>query len=947
MKNRCIVIILHLFVWGMLDCYAQTDIFNKDSLTERFVSQLSLFPQEKVYLHIDKGTYMAGDTLWFRSYVVDATLHKPLQNKYIYVDLVNPLDSIVSQALVRPDGGVYQGYLPLSRELVDGDYTLRAYSKYMLQNGGEYIFRRPVRLVTVMWNKVNMKSLSRNSGRSGTMELSFTTGNNPMQLTRAEMSIKHKSDIRLKLSEAKDAFRVEWGKNDWKENTSWLLSIKDSENNVYSRFLPIYTCNEDYDVSFYPEGGYLLNGQDCRIAFKALGRTGNASAISLDIVDETGEIITSSRTLHEGMGTFMLTPEAGKSYVAKCTNEFGHSKEFKLPLVDNMALHGLRVDVQRDNFRVSLLSAMGAPSEPLYLVAHVRGIIVLAEEWKEPQKKYLLPKQYFPMGVVQFLLLNQEGRILSERLAFSDSYNPLACNLTVDGLLAQKREAISVNVNLHDANQQPLKGIYSVSVVDSKFAPVDSCYNILSHLLLTSEVKGNIQSPGFYFKKGNSSARNSLDLLMLTQGWRRYDLAGVIQGKYQTPVRDIHTEMAIRGRTVAAGGLLASGEHLVTIAGTGSLKGFKRVTSTDPKGYFCFDSIAYADGSGFHIDAMNLKARRTKSIELLERSYPQGMTPYPQTPLHDDSIRKVQSEDMETMTRLENLHFLLQDVVVRAPMWGSRDYRMFTDKEVVRYKDMRTLLKSQGLTVATLAEEPEETQMRVKADETLAVRDTAMLSGDEFDAVESVSSRDAQVEDMIYYGDQRILLFVDDNYCKPDILVNWIMPGDIENMVLVKDVERNRANFLLRGTLKWSEKYYLDRGYDLCHAYCRIPLGREKIAVLNVTTKDGFDSRCLGWWSKYYMNTQQRNHRNTTFYPLGYQTPVEFYSPKYDNAAKKNNEIPDLRTTLYWSPKLVTDERGNATFSFSTSDHPGNYFVCIEGISESGELVHIMKVLMP
>ena len=106
-----------------------------------------------------------------------------------------------------------------------------------------------------------------------------------------------------------------------------------------------------------------------------------------------------------------------------------------------------------------------------------------------------------------------------------------------------------------------MKGIYSVSVVDSKFAPVDSCYNILSHLLLTSEVKGNIQSPGFYFKKGNSSARNSLDLLMLTQGWRRYDLAGVIQGKYQTPVRDIHTEMAIRGRTVAAGGLLASDEH--------------------------------------------------------------------------------------------------------------------------------------------------------------------------------------------------------------------------------------------------------------------------------------------------------------------------------------------------------------------------------------------------
>ena len=172
------------------------------------------------------------------------------------------------------------------------------------------------------------------------------------------------------------------------------------------------------------------------------------------------------------------------------------------------------------------------------------------------------------------------------------------------------------------------------------------------------------------------------------------------------------------------------------------------------------------------------------------------------------------------------------------------------------------------------------------------------------------------------------------------------MPGDIESMVLVKDVDRYRANALLRGTLKWSEKYYLDRGADLCHAYCHIPLSREKITVLNVTTKDGFDSRCLGWWSKYYLNTQQKNRRNATFYPLGYQTPVEFYSPKYDTATKKNDEIPDLRTTLYWSPKLVTDEHGNTSFSFYTSDQPGSYFVCIEGVSDTGELVHTIKILV-
>lgn len=950
MKKICILLILILFAAGVMKGYGQTEKFNKDSLTNRFVTQLSVFPQEKVYLHIDKGTYMAGDTLWFRSYIVDATLHSPLHDKYIYVELVNPLDSIVSQALVRPDNGIYHGYLSLGRELADGDYTLRAYSRYMLKNRSECIFRRPVRIVTVSWNKIKMKPFVRNNSKFPDLTFKFTASDTLMVLNQATMSVNKQPGMSLKLLEMKNGFMVERGQKDWKGNTSWLLSMKDKDDNVYRRYLPISTQNEDYDVTFYPEGGYLLAGQACRIAFKVIGCTGNAADVQLDIVDEFGEVITSTRTLHEGMGSFILTPETGKLYMVKCVDKFGRRKEFKLPSIDMKALYGLRVDTQRENFRVSLLSVEGAPLESLYLVAHVRGIVIASEEWKEPQKKYLFPKQYFPAGVVQFLLLNKDGKVLSERLAFSDSYLPVICNLTIDGILEQKREAVSISTNLLDANQRPLAGVYSVSVTDSKFASVDSCYNILSHLLLTSELKGAIRSPGFYFKQGSAIARNSLDLLMLTQGWRRYKLPEIIQGKYETPILEKHTEMAVQGRTLSAGGILtkSSNEHLVSISGTGSLKGFQRIISTDKNGYFCFDSIAYADGSGFHINAVQMKAKETGKIELFDSEYPHNIPLYPQSPLEEDSMHNVQKEDMEMITRLDNLHFMLQDIIVRAPMWGSRDYSKFTDREMVRYKDMRALLKSQGLTISTLAEDTDAMQARLKADEILATRDTSLFSGYELDAVESNSSRSMQlVEDMVYYGDQQILLFVDDNFCKPDILVNWITPGDVESMVLVKDVDRNRANALLQGTLKWSEKFYLNTGRDLCQAYCRIPLNRKKIAILNVTTKDNFDSRCLGWWSKYYDDIQQQNMRNTTFYPLGYQQPIEFYSPKYDTTIGKNSEIPDLRTTLYWSPRLMTDEQGNASFSFYTSDQPGNYFLNIEGIAENGELVHVIKALMP
>src|SRR5699024_8751330 len=123
------------------------------------------------------------------------------------------------------------------------------------------------------------------------------------------------------------------------------------------------------------------------------------------------------------------------------------------------------------------------------------------------------------------------------------------------------------------------------------------------------------------------------DLLMLTQGWRRYELPEVIQGKYKMPVSEKHTEMAIRGRAVAAGGFLSKSndEHLVSISGTGKLKGFRRFVSTDKDGYFCFDSIAYAEGSGFHINAVQLQAKRTGKIELFDRDYPRNMPLYPQT----------------------------------------------------------------------------------------------------------------------------------------------------------------------------------------------------------------------------------------------------------------------------------------------------------------------------
>jgi hypothetical protein len=77
-----------------------------------------------------------------------------------------------------------------------------------------------------------------------------------------------------------------------------------------------------------------------------------------------------------------------------------------------------------------------------------------------------------------------------------------------------------------------------------------------------------------------------------------------------------------------------------------------------------------------------------------------------------------------------------------------------------------------------------------------------------------------------------------------------------------------------------------------------------------------------------------------TLRPLGYQAPVEFYSPKYDTKEKLENQQPDLRTTIYWQPNVLTDEEGKAKLNFYTADDPATYSVIIEGVSVDGRLIH-------
>ena len=96
--------------------------------------------------------------------------------------------------------------------------------------------------------------------------------------------------------------------------------------------------------------------------------------------------------------------------------------------------------------------------------------------------------------------------------------------------------------------------------------------------------------------------------------------------------------------------------------------------------------------------------------------------------------------------------------------------------------------------------------------------------------------------------------------------------------------------------------------------------------VIVITTKRGAGTE--GNYARYSPGI-------VTYTPQGYYAVRQFYSPKYTVTP---DEKPDLRTTVYWNPHLVTDTTGKVNLNYFNTDQPGNYRIVVEGIDGLGNL---------
>ncbi len=302
-------------------------------------------------------------------------------------------------------------------------------------------------------------------------------------------------------------------------------------------------------LQFFPEGGDLVEGVESRVAFKGIDQNGFPISFSGDVFNGQGKKFASFKPAHDGMGFFLLKPEAGEEYVAKWKDGRGQAHETKLPLAKKDGVV-LEVSVQQQGILFTVKRpASSTFTAPLQLVAQMQQQLLYrakANLSAKTEVSGVLPTENLTSGIVQVTLFSDNNAPLAERIVFvnrQDYYfitdlNPVTKNLG-------KRSKNIIRIDVPDTVLTNL----SVSVTDADLNPVIKYEDdIFSNVLLSSDIKGYVHHPGYYFSSEADSVAAHLDLVMMTNGWRRFKWEDVLANRWPQIRLKPDNFLAIQGR---------------------------------------------------------------------------------------------------------------------------------------------------------------------------------------------------------------------------------------------------------------------------------------------------------------------------------------------------------------------------------------------------------------
>lgn len=828
-----IILFIGLYVGLLNHTYGQQQAYLP--VMEHYQQVREKAPREKLYLQFDKSIYAVGDTIWFKAYLVEAyfNTYSPISG-VIYVELVKP-DGEVLQTIALPTNlGLTWAGVALKEQLYPpGNYTFRAYTNWMQNFGDTYIFKKDIRILDI------------NSEMSASSQLSINTTKS--RQNRATSTEKLASD----------------------------------------------------DIQFLPEGGTWLAGKTQKMAFKALDANGNGIAIQGEVLNSKQQQVTQFKSNSKGMGYLMLSPELGENYTALLHSTNGTQNVTLPKAIQYGTSLALEQAFDADSIKITVNAEL-VENQELSITGISRGLVCFVTKMKSNSKSktFMVPKEIFPTGVGQIVLQNEKNQTLNERNFYVQLHNALNIKLETITPSYSLRDSIALHMMVTDASGKPVAGSFSMAVTDDEQVLKDSVNdpNILSYFLMSSDLKGEIESPGYYFHQPNAQTHQDLDALMLTQGWVSYnwDLT-------KKPVFRAEKEYAFTGKVTNILNKPAAKSKLILL-GTNKSTLFMDTIAND-NGEFTFDKLPLLDSAYFVIQALNAKGKKgTLGIELNEFRRPPFLVKpqakfFEQTSKADSStLRFIETQKQAYQSydgiALKAVNIIGKKIIPKSKNLNGPGVADLTLGET----ELNPVAKETLLTVL---------EKKVDGFRTIAGKDLSFAVGftvfkliiDGIDVDFAYSpTEDSKVPSEHYYFIKNYL----DYYKAEDIAGIEVMSS-----------KRNGSNYRFR---------FIN------------PLDEADYTFVEVTTKTGSGPFLKKASNMYLLR------------PLTYGDTKLFYSPRYTNTTK-TDKSPDLRSTIFWQPNILSNDQGKAEVSFFSADRKGSYTVWVEGTDLQGNFgMKTMKI---
>lgn len=644
-----------------------------------------------------------------------------------------------------------------------------------------------------------------------------------------------------------------------------------------------------FDFQLFPEGGQLLAGVDNRIAFKATQPSGKGVPVTGWLISTNQDTLQTFQSQHQGMGFFYWRPTHPDSVRIVVQDSLGQQQMIPVPTILNEGVSWVVDNVSNKNLiRINVQNRL--PNSALYIIGQSRGVVFYAGTIPAGVQNTLvnIPKDKFPEGVAQITVFDAAHRPHAERLVFIPREQEIQFQLKLNQKEFRTRQEVILDIEAKNKENQPVEGNFSLSLVDSRqVLGLAEMENLVSNLLLTSEVKGAVYQPNYYFDPTNRKAAYHLDILLMTQGWRKFTWKNVLQEAWPATPHMLERGLVISGEVARPSGKAIGEEAVISLLiGQDSTQQFL-TGSADASGDFMFYGLDFQGNQPVMIQAKDASGEDLKAkIRLNPEANPVYSAQILPTSICTWPSKSVSSKVLGDF----NLNHLSQ----------SANFRLDQGIDLNEVQVVGKVIKEPVRDPRVLYARPEAVVKGDASPSALTVFD--LLRG----RVAGVTVVGDRMNPKVSIRTMGQSMQVSSN---PLFLLDGA-PVTMETLLAldIQLVDRVEVVKSLQGSVMYGDQA---RG-----------------GIISVFSKTGRLDQETSW---------QKDRSGTLNTEIeGYYMSKSFYSPRYDQPDVMIR--PDFRTTLFWAPILKTNQEGKATLRFFTSDIASDFRLDLQGFSSSGLL---------